>query len=209
MPSISADIVTTVVYGTAATIIGVVTIYQSYKAWRFWREHHHSSNQSSQGVPNTSSPLASTDKLCLHLCTDVELALGSALVVRQEPSNTASTNVAPVHDTNNLRPVANAVTAPTSSQQLEPSNNLTTDLEPAELRIESQAAASPGIAPDAACALPLEPLQTPELDVVPVHDTISTQAVANPMDPSLSYPTLNPPNVPASPDIPVHTTGGS
>lgn len=188
MPSISADIVTTVVYGTAATIIGVVTIYQSYKAWRFWREHHHSSNQSSQ---------------------DVELALGSALVVRQEPSNTASTNVAPVHDTNNLRPVANAVTAPTSSQQLEPSNNLTTDLEPAELRIESQAAASPGIAPDAACALPLEPLQTPELDVVPVHDTISTQAVANPMDPSLSYPTLNPPNVPASPDIPVHTTGGS
>ena len=209
MPSISTDILTTVVYGTAATIIGVVTIYQSYMAWRLWREHHHNSGQSSQGVPDTSSSLASKDELCLLLCIDVELALGSARVVRQEPSNRASTDVAPVHDTINPQLVANQVTTPTSSQQLGPSNSSTTDLEPAEIRDESQAAASPGIVPDTACALPLQPLQTPELDFVPVQDTISSQAVANPEDRSVSYPALDPPDVPASPDTPVHSTGVS
>ena len=155
MPSISADIVTTVVYGTAATIIGVVTIYQSYMAWRLWREHHHNSGHSSQGVPGIPSPLAPKGKLCLLRCVDVELASGSALFVQQEPSNTASIDVAPVRDNDNPQPVANGVTAPTSSQQLGPSNSSTTDLGPAEMSNESQAAASPGIAPDAAFALPL------------------------------------------------------
>ncbi|KAK0508687.1 hypothetical protein JMJ35_008963 [Cladonia borealis] len=205
MPPLSVDVVTTVVYGTAGTIIGVVTIYQSFIAWRLWHEHHHNSRQSSP---------------------DVELALRSALVVQPEPSVTASTNVAPVHDTdnlqpvandvvasvhdtNNLQPVTNDVTAPTSSQQLEVSDSSTTDLEPTEAGNESQATASPGIDPDAAFNLPLQSLQTPELGVVPVHDTISIQAVANPKDPYVSYPTLSPPDPPASPDIPVHTTGRS
>ena len=148
------------------------------------------------------------------------------------PSVTASTNVAPVHDTNNLQPVTNDVvaslhdtsnlqpainvqhvtndvTAPTSSQQLGVPDSSTTDLEPTEVGSESQATASPGIDPDAAFTQPLQPLQTPELDLVPVHDTISTQAVANPKDSSVSYPTLNLPDTPASPDIPVHTTGRS
>ena len=209
MPSVSADVVTTVGYGTAATIIGVVTIYQSYMAWRLWREHHHSSGQSSQGVPEITSPFAPKGKLCLLSCIDVELASGSALFVQQEPSNTASTDVAPVHDTNNVQPVANEVTVPTSSQQLGPSNSSTTDLEPVEIRNESQAAASPGIAPDAAFALPLQPLQTPELDVVLVQDTNAPQAVTNTDDPSVSYPALNPPDVPASSNTPVHSTDGS
>ena len=148
------------------------------------------------------------------------------------PSVTASTNVAPVHDTNNLQPVANSVvasvhdtnnlqpavnvqpvtndvTAPTSSQQLGLSDSSTTNLEPTEGGDESQATPSPSFDSDAAFTLPLQPLQTPELDVVPVHDTISTQAVANPKDPSVSYPNLNPPDTPASPDLPVHTTGRS
>ena len=227
MPSISADIVTTVVYGTAGTIIGVVTVYQSYVAWQLWHEHHHNSGQSSQGVPATLSPLALKDKLYLLLCTDVELALGSALVIRQASSNTASTNVAPVHDAINVQPVVNVqpvandqpvanlqsftngVTSPTSSQQLGLSDSSTADLEPTEGGNESQATASPGIDPDAAFTLPLQPLQTPELDVVTVQDTISTQAVAKPNDPSVSSPTLNPPDVPASTDMPVHTTGRS
>ena len=226
MPSISADIITTVVYGTAGTIIGVVTIYQSYVAWQLWREHHHNSGQSSQGVPATSSPLASKDKLCLLLCTDLELALGSALVVRPEPSVTASTNVAPVHDTdnlqpiasdvvasvhdtNNLRPVANDVTTPTSSQQLGLSDSSTADLEPTEGGNESQATASPGIGSDAAFTLPLQPLQMPELNVVPVQDTISSQAVANPEHPSVSYPSLNRPGAPASSNTPGHSTDSS
>ena len=249
MPSLSVDVVTSMVYGTAATIIGVVTIYQSYVAWRLWHEHHHTSRQSSSGAPDTSLAFASKIKLCLLLRTDVELALGSALVVRPEPSNTASTNVAPVHDTDNLQPVANDVeasvhdtnnlqpvtndveasvhdtdnlqpvvnvqpvandvTAPASSQQLGVSDNSTTDLEPIEVENESQATAIPGIDPDAASTLLLQPLQTPEFDVVPVHDTISTQAVANLKDSSVSYPTSNPPNTPPSPDIPVHTTGRS
>ena len=226
MPSLSVDVVTSMVYGTAATIIGVVTIYQSFIAWRLWHEHHHTSRQSSPGAPNTSLAFTSNIKLCLLLRTDVELALGSALVVRPEASNTASTNPAPVHDadnlqpvandveasvhdTNNLQPIVNDVTAPTSSQQLGVSDNSTTDLEPIEVQHESQATASPGIDPDAAFTLPLQPLQTLEFDVVPVHDTISTQGVANLKDSSVSYPTSNPPNTPASPDIPVHTTGRS
>ena len=207
MPSISADIVTTVVYGTAATIIGVVTIYQSYMAWQLWREHHHTSGPSSQGMLGISSPLVSKKKLCLPLCTDVELALGSALVVRPEPLNTASTNVAPVHDINNLQPVANEVTVPTSSQQLGPSNSSITDLEPTETRNGSQAAGSPGIGSDAPFTLPLQPLQTPELDVVPIQDTVSPQAAAYPEDPSVvAYPASNPPDVPASSNTPVPST---
>ena len=232
MPSLSVDVVTSMVYGTAATIIGVVTIYQSFIAWRLWHEHHHNSRPSSPGAPDTSLAFASKIKLCLLLCTDVELALRSALVVRPEPSATASTNVAPVHDTdnlqsivndvvasvhdtNNLQPVvdvehvANDVTAPTSSQQIGVSDSSTTDFEPTKVGNESQATASPGIGPDTAFTLPLQPLQTPELDVVPVHDTISTQTVADSKGSSVSYPTLNPPSTPASPDIPVHTTGRS
>ena len=196
MPSISADVVTTVVYGTAATIIGVVTIYQSYKAWRLWREHHHNSGQSSQGVPDISAPLAPKDKLYLLLCTDVELASGSGLFVQQEPSNTASTDVAPVHDTDNIQPVANEVTEPTSSHQLAPSNTSTTDIEPTEIRDESQPAASQGLTPDAACA-------------VPAQDSRSTQAVADTEDLSVSYPPLNPPDDVAISNTPVHSTDRS
>lgn len=50
MPSLSVDLVTTVVYGTAATVIGVITIYQSYTAWQLWREHHHNAINQTQGV---------------------------------------------------------------------------------------------------------------------------------------------------------------
>ena len=87
------------------------------------------------------------------------------------------------------------------------SDSSTTDLEPTEAGNESQATASPGIDPNAAFSLPMQPSQTPELDVVPVHDTLSNQAVAYPKGLSVSYSTLNPPDTPASPDIPVHTTG--
>ena len=209
MPSISADIVTTVVYGTAATIIGVVTIYQSYMAWRLWREHDHTSGQSSQGVLDISSPLASKEKLCLPLCIDVELALGSASVVRPEPSNAASTDVAPVHDISNIQPVADEGATPTSPQPLGPSNSSTTDLDPVQIGKQSQAAATPDIGPDAAFALSLQPLQTSEVNAVPVQDNISSQAVANPEGPSVAYPTLNPPDFPASSTTPVHSTDGT
>ncbi|KAL2058110.1 hypothetical protein ABVK25_001728 [Lepraria finkii] len=49
MHSLSGEIVTTVVYGTAATIIGLVTIYQAHRAWTIWREHLHNT------VPHRSS----------------------------------------------------------------------------------------------------------------------------------------------------------
>ena len=209
MPTLSVDIVTTMVYGTAATIIGVVTIYQSYIAWQLWRKHHHNSGQSSQGVPDTLWPLASLGRLCSPFCTDVELASGSALVVRPEPSNAASTDVAPVHDISNIQPVANEATTPTSPQALGPSNSSTTDLEPVQIGNQSQAAATPRIGPDAAFALPLQPLHTPEVDAIPIQDTISSQAVANPEGPPITYPTLNPPDVPASSTTPVHSTNGT
>ena len=183
--------------------------------------------------------IGSNDKLCLLLCTDVELALGSALVVRQEPSNTESINVVPVHDTNNLQSVvnvqpvanvqsvANVVTATTSFQQLEPSDSSTTDRAPTEGGNESQATASPGIDPDAASTLPLQPLQTTEFDVVPIQDTTSPlQDTASPLQdttsppqniaspqavvyaeaPSVSFPALHPPGVSASSNTPIYST---
>ena len=142
---------------------------------------------------------------------DVELAVAPAPAVQDPPNiTTADHDVAPVHDTNNFQPVANQVTASTSSQQLGPSNSSTTDLEPAEVGNESQDAASPGIAfEDPAMALALQPSQTPELDAVPVQDIISPQTVANLENPSVSYPALNPPDVPASSNIPVYSTDGS
>ena len=209
MPSISVDVVTTVVYGTAATIIGVVTIYQSYKAWRLWREHHHSSVQSSQGLPEISSPLAPKDKLCLLLRIDVELALGSAIAVQLARSSTATVDIVPTHDMNDVQPFANQVTASVSPPPLGPSTSSTADPEPGEVRNDSQAATNPGIDPDAAFALPLQPLQSPELDVVPVQGTISTHAVANPEDPSVSCPALNPSDVPASSSTPAHSSDRS
>lgn len=209
MPSISADVVTAVVYGTAATIIGVVTIYQSYLAWRLWREHHHSSVQSSQGLPEISSPLALKDKLCLLLRIDVELALGSTRVVRQAPASIATIDVVPTNDMNDVRAFANHVTASVSSRPLGPSTSSTADPGSVEDRNDSQDVASLGIAPDAAFALPLQPLQSPELDVVPVQGTISTQAVVIPKNSPVSCPALNPPDVPTSSSIPVHSSDDS
>lgn len=176
MPSISVDAVTTVVYGTAATIIGVVTIYQSYTAWRLWREHHHHhTGQSSRGVPQISSPLAPKDKLCLLLCIDVELALGSAIAVQQVPSNIAIVDVAPPYDMDDVQAFANQVTASVSPRPLGPSTSSTADPGTVETRSDSQDAASLSIAPNAAFALPLQPLQPSEPpDVVPVQDTTST-----------------------------------
>ena len=211
MPSISIDVVTTVVYGTTATIIGLVTIYQAYIAWRLWLEHHHNSGHLPQGVHETSlSPLAPKDKLCLLLRIDVELALGSAIAVQQAPSSIATVDVVPTQDMNDVQAFANQVTASVSPRPLGPSASSTADPESVESTNESQAAASPGIAPNAAFALPLQPLQPPEPpDVVPVQDTISTHGVANPADLSVSYPTLNPPEVPASSGAPVHSSDGS
>ena len=200
MPSISVDVVTTVVYGTAATIIGVVTIYQSFIAWRLWREHHHHNvGQSSQGMTEVSSPLAPKDKPCLLLCVDVELASGSARVVQQAPSSVAD-----------VQAFANQVTAPASPRPLGPSTSSTADPESVEVRNDSQDAASLGIAPNAAIGLPLQPLQPSEPpDVVPVQDTISTHAAANPENPSVSCPALNPPDVPASSSTSSPSTDGS
>lgn len=145
----------------------------------------------------------------LTLYIDVELALGSALVVQQSLSNTASNDVVPAQDINNLQPSTDEVTAPTAFQVLGPSNGSTTDLEHVDIPNESQAAASPGIDPDAAFGLPLQPLQSPGLDVVPVQGNTSTQAVAHPEDPSVSRPALNFPGVPASSSTPVHSSDGS
>ena len=210
MPSISVDVITTVVYGTTATIIGVVTIYQSYTAWRLWREHHHHPGQSSQGRPEIPSPLAPKDKLCLPLCIDVELALGSAIAVQQAQSSIATVDVEPTHDMNDFQAFANQVTASISPQPLGPPTSSTAAPESVEVRNNSQDAASPSIALDAAVAPPLQPLQPPEPpDVVPVQDTISTHAAANPKDLSISCPTLNPPEVPTSSSTPVHNTDGS
>ena len=211
MPSTSADVVTTVVYGTTATIIGVVTIYQSYLAWRLWREHHHHHHpgQSSQGLSEMSSQLTPKDKLCLPLHIDVELASGSTLVVQQPLPNAASTDIVPVNDTNNHQSVADQVTAFVSPQPLGPSTSSTADPEPVEVTNDLQDAASLGIAPDAAFDLPLQPSQSRQPDVMPVQDTISTQAVANPRDPPVSCPTLNSPDVPASSSTSANSTDGS
>ena len=212
MPSISVDLVTTVVYGTTATIIGVVTIYQSYTAWRLWREHHHHHHpgQSSQGMPEISSPLAPKDELCLLLYIDVELALGSARVVQEAPSSIATVDIVPTHDRNYVQAFANQVTASVSPRPLGPLSSSTGDPESVEVRNDSQDAASPGIALDAAVVPALQPLQPPEPpDVVPVQETTSTHAVANPEDPSVPCPALNPPDVPACSSTPSHSTDGS
>ena len=168
-------------------------------------------------------------KLCLLLCTDVELALGSALVVRQASSNTASIDVAPVHEAinvqsvANLQSIANVVTTPTHSQHVGPSDSSTTDLEPNGVGDESQAIPSPRIATDAALTLPLQTLQTPELGVVPVQDTASPlqDTTSPPQDivppqsfvyaenPSVSYPALHPPGVSASSNSPGHCSNSS
>ena len=200
MPSISIDVVTTVVYGTAATIIGVVTIYQSYMAWRLWREHHHHNpRQSAQGMSEVSSPLAPKDKPCSFLYIDVELASGSARVVQQAPSSI-----------DDVQALANQVTASVSPRPLGPSTSSTADPENVEFRNDSQDAASLSLTPNAAFALPLQPLQPSEPpDVVPVQDTISTHAVANPDDQPVSCPALNPPDVPTSSSTPLHSTDGS
>ena len=50
MPSLSGDIITTVIYGTAGTIIGLVTIYQAHKAWALWQSHRQSQDQSQPGT---------------------------------------------------------------------------------------------------------------------------------------------------------------
>ena len=204
MPSIPVDLVTTVVYGTAATVIGIVTIYQSYTAWRLWREHHHHHlGQSSQGMPEISSPLAPKDELCLVLYVDVELALGSARVVQQAPSSIGNVDVLPTRD------FANQVTAPVSLQPLGRLTSSTVDPESVEVRSDSQDAASPGIALDAAVTPTLQPLQPLEpADVVPVQDATSIHAVANPVDPSVSCSTLNHPDVPACSSTPSHSTDG-
>ena len=212
MPSISVDLVTTVVYGTTATIIGVVTIYQSYTAWRLWREHHHHRHpgQSSQGMPQISSLLATKDELCLLLYIDVELALGSARVVQEAPSSMPTVDVVPTHDRNDVQAFANQVTASVSPQPLGLLTSSAADPESIEVRNDSQDAASPGIALDAAVAPALQPLQPPEpLDIVPVQDTISTHAVANPEDSSVSCPALNPPDVSACSSTLSHSTDGS
>ena len=205
MSSISADVVTTVVYGTTATIIGVVTIYQSYTAWRLWREHHHHhSGQSSQGMPEMSSQLAPKEQALLTPVIDVELALGSARVVQQTPLSIGNVDVLPTHD------FANQVTASVSLQPLGRLTSSTADSESAEVGNDSQDAASPGIALDAAVAPTLQLLQRPEpADAVPVQDTISTHPVTNPEDPSVSCPALNPPDVPAGSSTASHHTDDS
>ena len=50
MPSLSGDIITTVIYGTAGTIIGLVTIYQAHKAWALWHSHRQSQDLSQPGT---------------------------------------------------------------------------------------------------------------------------------------------------------------
>ena len=50
MPPLSGDIITTVVYGTAATIIGLVTIYQAHKAWSLWNSHRQSQGHPQSGM---------------------------------------------------------------------------------------------------------------------------------------------------------------
>ena len=149
------------------------------------------------------------NKLCLFLHIDVELALRSAIAVQQDPPSIATVDVAPTHDINNVQAFANQVTASVSPRPLGPSTSSTADPESVEVRNESQAATNPGIDPDAAFALPLQPLQSREFDVVPVQDTTSTQAVTNPKDPSVSCPALNPPDVSTCSSTPVHSTDGS
>ena len=206
MPSIPVDLVTTVVYGTAATVIGIVTIYQSYSAWRLWREHHHHHRgQSSQGMPEIPSILAPKDKLCLLLYLDVELALGSARVVQEAPSSMPTVDVVPTHDRNDVQAFTNQVIPSVSPRALGPLTSSTADPESLEVRNDSQDAASPGIALDAAVAPTLQPLQQPEPpDVVPVQETTSTHAVANPVDPSVSCSALNHPDVPAGSSTTLH-----
>ncbi len=50
--STTAGIITTVVFGTCATIIGVVTIHQGRIAWRIWHEqrHRHGEEAASLGI---------------------------------------------------------------------------------------------------------------------------------------------------------------
>ena len=50
MSPLSGDLITTVVYGTAATIIGLVTIYQAHKAWSLWNSHRQSHGHPLSGI---------------------------------------------------------------------------------------------------------------------------------------------------------------
>ena len=50
MHPLSDDIITTLIYGTAATIIGLVTIYQAHKAWTLWHSHRQSQDHSQSGT---------------------------------------------------------------------------------------------------------------------------------------------------------------
>ena len=45
----SAEILMTAIYGTAATIIGVVGIYQGRRAWMTWYAHHHGQESNAAG----------------------------------------------------------------------------------------------------------------------------------------------------------------
>ena len=149
------------------------------------------------------------NKLCLLLCIDVELALGSARVVQQAPSSIASFEIVPTHNRNDVQAFANQVNPSVSPQPLGSLTNSTADSEFVEGRNDSQDAASSGIALDAAVAPTLQPLQQPEPpDVVPVQETTSNHAIANPVDPSVSCSALNHPDIPACSSTPSHSTDG-
>ena len=45
----TAEILMTAIYGTAATVIGVVGIYQGRRAWMTWYVHHHGQESHSAG----------------------------------------------------------------------------------------------------------------------------------------------------------------
>lgn len=122
----------------------------------------------------------------------------------------ATVDVVPTHARNDVQAFANQVTASVSPRPLGHLNSSMADPESVEVRNDSQVAASPGIALDAAVVSTLQPLQPPgPPNVVLVQDTISTHAVANPGDPSVSCPALNPLEILASSSTPSHRTDDS
>ena len=91
----------TAIYGSATTVIGVITVYQGRRAWLIWYNSHHTGADHAVGAFPSAFPLHSF-VIITDLARDLELGptVSCATTERSENLQYSDVNVvqAPIHD---------------------------------------------------------------------------------------------------------------
>ena len=97
----TAESLMTAIYGSAATFIGVITVYQGRRAWLIWYNFHHTGADHAVGAFPSAFPLHSL-VIITDLARDLELGPTVSCDTTEESENLQHSDVnavqAPSHD---------------------------------------------------------------------------------------------------------------